>query len=132
MLAQKYRFHGHGSLRYLYRNGLTARNRNILIKFVENKHRMNSRVAVVVGKKVAKSAVKRNRIRRRVFEVIRKHWSHIKPHHDISLTVFSAEFLTMSADEVENQVLSVLSQAKIYSQTPVIPDTDSAILENNL
>lgn len=119
MLSQKYRFHGHGSLRYLYRNGLTVRNRTILLKYCENKHRVHSRVAIVVGKKVAKSAVKRNRIRRRIFEIIRIHWDEIKPHHDISLTVFTAEFMTMPADELEQNIISVLKQAHLYSKTPV-------------
>lgn len=128
MLSHKYRFHGHGSLRYLYRNGSTARNRLILIKYTENKHRVHSRVAIVVGKKVAKSAVKRNRIRRRVFEVIRNHWAHIPAHHDISVTVFSAELITMSSQEVEQTVLSVLTQAGLYSKTPISSD----ILESNV
>lgn len=132
MLSQKYRFHGHGSLRYLYRNGSTSRNRQILVKYCENKHRLHSRVAVVVGKKVAKSAVKRNRIRRRVFEVIRKHWAHIKPHHDISLTIFTAEFITMTPDEVEQTIVSVLTQARLYSKTPVAGPAESVTLEGNL
>jgi ribonuclease P protein component len=133
MLSHKYRFHGHGSLRYLYRNGSTVRNRSILLKYCENKHRVNSRVAVVVGKKVAKSAVKRNRIRRRVFEIVRKHWAHIKPHHDISLTIFSAEFITLPADELEQQVVSVLTQARLYHKTPTptpgATETQSVTLE---
>lgn len=78
-------------------------------------------MAVVVGKKVAKSAVKRNRIRRRIFEVIRTHWDDLQPHHDISVAVFTAEFLTMSPAEVEQNVLSVLKQARLYKPTPVKP-----------
>lgn len=128
MLSQKYRFHGHGSLRYLYRNGHTVRNRSVLLKYTENKHRVNSRVAVVVGKKVAKSAVKRNRIRRRVFEVIRTHWPHIKQHHDISLTIFTAEFITLPASEIEHNIVSLLTQAGLYSKTP----TNSVIMEDNI
>jgi ribonuclease P protein component len=127
MLSQKYRFHGHGSLRYLYRNGSTARNRAVMVKYCENKHRRHSRVAVVVGKKVIKSAVKRNRIRRRVFETVRKHWDYIKPHHDISLMIFTAEFLTMSPAEVEENIVSVLTQAHLYTKIP-----SSDILESNL
>jgi ribonuclease P protein component len=129
MLSHKYRFHGHGSLRYLYRNGLTARNRAVLVKYCENKHRPHSRVAVVVGKKVAKSAVKRNRIRRRIFEVIRKHWEYIKPHYDISLTVFTAEFMTMSPEEVEENIVSVLKQAHLYSKTQITPVAHESDLE---
>ena len=127
MLSHTYRFHGHGSLRYLYRNGQTARNRAVMIKYCENKHRRHSRVAVVVGKKVIKSAVKRNRIRRRIFEVLRTHWDQIKPHHDISVMVFTAEFLTMSAEEVEETLISALTQAHLYTDTP-----SSDILDTNL
>lgn len=131
MLAQKYRFHGHGSLRYLYRNGEAVRNRQVLLRYCENKHRVHSRIAVVVGKKVAKSAVKRNRIRRRVFEVVRKHWPHLKQHHDISITIYTAEFMTMSAQEVEKNILQVLTQARLYSKTSVTSVADSGILDSN-
>ncbi|HRK40558.1 MAG TPA: ribonuclease P protein component [Candidatus Saccharibacteria bacterium] len=116
MLSQKYRFHGHGSLRYLYRNGGTVRNRSLLLKYVENKHRANSRIAVVVGKKVAKSAVTRNRIRRRVFEIIRHHLPNIKSHHDLSLTVFTAEFATLPFKDLEQDVITLLSQAHLYTK----------------
>jgi len=116
MLSQKYRFHGHGSLRYLYRNGGTVRNRSLLLKYVENKHRANNRIAVVVGKKVAKSAVTRNRIRRRVFEIIRKHLPNIKSHHDLSLTVFTAEFATLPFKDLEQDIITLLSQAHLYTK----------------
>ncbi|MEO5499630.1 MAG: ribonuclease P protein component [Candidatus Saccharimonadales bacterium] len=119
MLSHTYRFHGHGSLRYLYRNGQVARNRHILIKYCPNTHRAHSRVAVIVGKKVLKSAVKRNRIRRRIFEIIRNHWDHIPPHFDISLTVFTAECLTMSQEDLEKTILGTLAQAHLYNKTPV-------------
>ena len=71
MLAQKFRFHGHGSLRYLYKNGDAVRSHLITLKYIANPRRKTSRFTVVVGKKVIKSAVKRNRIRRRVYEVVR-------------------------------------------------------------
>ena len=72
MLAQKNRFAGHGSLRYVYANGNAVRTQKIVVKFTRNPHRTDSRFAVVVSKKVLKSAVGRNRIRRRVYEIIRK------------------------------------------------------------
>lgn len=115
MLAQPYRFHGHGSLRYLYRNGRTTRNRMLLLRYIENKKRTKSRFAVIVGKKVVKSAVKRNRIRRRVFEVLRTHLASIQPKTDITITVYSAELLTMSPAELERAVISVLASAHLYT-----------------
>lgn len=117
MLSHKYRFHGHGSLRYVYRNGQTARNRFISVRFSANKHRLHSRIAIVVGKKIVKSAVKRNRIRRRVFEVVRAHWDHLVPNTDMVITVFSAELLTMSAQELEDTVLDALKQGHLYKKT---------------
>ena len=128
MLSHKYRFHGHGSLRYLYRNGDTTRNRTLLVKYCENKHRPQSRVAIVVGKKVSKSAVKRNRIRRRIFEVVRSEWLSIKTHQDISITVFTPEFLTMTAAEVEASVIGVLKQAHLYSKSTTPPVTETVDL----
>ena len=122
MLSQKFRFHGHGSLRYLHRNGLTVRDRALLLKYTENKRRTHSRVAVVVGKKVAKSAAKRNRIRRRLFEVIRLHWNHISPHHDLMFTIFSAEFLTMPPQEVERHIVTLLTSAHLYSPESTVSD----------
>ncbi len=108
MLSQKHRFHGHGSLRYVLKNGKTARNRFIAIRYVENKNREHTRVAIVVGKKVFKSSVKRNRIRRRVFEVIRTNWDKIPEGYDISIAVFSPELLTMPHKELEKSIISVL------------------------
>lgn len=121
MLSYTHRFHGHGSLRYLFRNGTTARNRQILVRFCENKKRTESRVAVVVGKKVSKAAVRRNRIRRRIFEVIRLHMTDIKPGHDISLTVFSLELMTLPYSELESVVLGALSQAGLLSPSEEKP-----------
>jgi ribonuclease P protein component len=128
MLSQDFRFHGHGSLRYLHRNGQTVRDRALLLKYTENNHRDHSRVAVVVGKKIAKSSAKRNRIRRRVFEVVRLHWGNIKPHHDLMFTVFTAEFLTMPYSEVEQHVIALLTSAHLYSSS----GTESAKIESNL
>lgn len=116
MLSHKYRFHGHGSLRYVYRNGQTARNRFLSVRFSSNKHRLHSRIAIVVGKKILKSAVKRNRIRRRIFEVVRAHWDHLAPNTDMVITVFSAELLTMSAPELESIVLDALKQGHLYKR----------------
>lgn len=114
MLSGSYRFHGHGSLNYLFRNGKTARNSVLLVKSVENKRRPNSRASVIVGKKVAKSAVVRNRIRRRVYEVLRKHWDDVPAQRDFAVTILSVEVAIMPAKELEMAVLGVLYKAGLY------------------
>ncbi len=114
MLAYKYRFHGHGSLRYLYAKGETTRNHLLQIRYVPNKKRSDSRATVIVAKKVLKSAVKRNRIRRRVYEILRRNWDSIVHPVDFAVSIFMPEAATMPADELEANVLSVLTQAGLY------------------
>ena len=70
MLAKKYRFHSRGGIKYTYKNGITIRGNQISLVFAVNS-RHHQRFSVVVSKKVLKSAVGRNRIRRRVYEAIR-------------------------------------------------------------
>ena len=125
MLSSTYRFHGHGSLNYLFRNGKAARNRVVLVRFVENKRRQTSRVAVVVSKKVAKSAVVRNRIRRRVFEVFRKHWEYIPAQTDVAVLMLSAELAVMPARDLERAVLGAFKKAHLYQ-----PASTSGIVEH--
>ncbi|MBQ7040957.1 ribonuclease P protein component [Candidatus Saccharibacteria bacterium] len=70
MLSKRYRFHSRGGVRYTYQHGKSIRRPNMTLVHAKNS-RGRERYAVVVSKKVAKSAVKRNRIRRRVYEAIR-------------------------------------------------------------
>lgn len=71
MLGAKHRFHGYGSLRRVYSGSTNIRGNLLGLKYGPRNHNKTYRTAVVVGKKVNKSAVKRNRIRRRVYEAIR-------------------------------------------------------------
>ncbi len=64
MISRKHRFHGYGSLKYVYKNGAAVRGPLFAIKFVENPKRDTYRLAVVISRKINKSAVARNRIRR--------------------------------------------------------------------
>lgn len=113
MIARKNRFHGYGSLRYVYRNGQTVRGPLCALKFVANAKRKEYRLAVVVSKKVHKSAVVRNRIRRRLYEAVRQEAAAIKEPYDMVLTVFSDKVATISAEEIAKLVHAQLRQAKI-------------------
>lgn len=114
MLKQANRFHGHGSLRFVYRNGQAVRSSLMTLKFITNPHRQNDRFAVVVSKKVIKSAVRRNRIRRRVYEIIRHELPYLKKSHDVVLIIVSAEALSMPHSDLLSVVKQLLSQAKLY------------------
>jgi ribonuclease P protein component len=114
MLSARYRFHGHGSLRYVYKNGQAVRTRLLTVKYTRNKHRKHSRFAVVVSKKVHKSAVGRNRIRRRTYEVIRHELPKISSAHDIVVIITSSEVLTLPAPELQQIIQQSFEQAQLY------------------
>lgn len=115
MLAQKYRFHGHGSLRYVYKHGSTVRGKIISTKYTKNPRRKNSRVSVVVSKKVLKSAVGRNRIRRRIYEIVRQLMPIFdkKANYDIIILVFSSEVLFLEHDDLCSIIAGQLKEAGV-------------------
>ena len=114
MLAKKYRFHGHGSLRFLYKNGKTVRSSPITLKYIANPRRKNCRFTVVVSKKVVKSAVRRNRIRRRIYEIIRHELPTLKDSHDVAVIVFSSEVYSLESQILTSTIKQLLSQANLY------------------
>lgn len=116
MLAFKYRFHGHGSLRYVYTNGQTVRSRLLTLKHSSHPKRSEPRVAVVISKKVLKSAVGRNRVRRRIYEVIRQELSKVKDNTDIVVIVFSAEVMSLPSSELTQSIQQLMEEADIYKK----------------
>jgi ribonuclease P protein component len=83
------------------------------LRFLPNPTRVHSRCSVVISKKVLKHATKRNRVRRRIYEIIRNHWDDINGPYDLVITVFDAGTLLMPAEELESQVLQLLRSAKV-------------------
>lgn len=113
MISRKNRFHGHGSLRFVYRNGQTVRGPLCALKFVANPKRNEYRLAVVVSKKVSKSAVVRNRIRRRLYEAVRLEAPGMQTPHDMVITVFNEQVASLPAEDITKLVRAQLKQAKI-------------------
>ncbi|NTW61869.1 ribonuclease P protein component [Candidatus Saccharibacteria bacterium] len=111
------RFHGHSSLSYVYKNGEAIRSKLLTLKFVGNKHRKQSRVAVVVSKKVLKSAVRRNRIRRRIYEHIHPMIKSFSSVYDVVFIVSSAEIFAMGSSELSDQLDQVIGQSNICKKS---------------
>lgn len=116
MLAKAFRFHGHNSLRFVYGKGKLARVNCLQLKYTPNSRNQESRVAVVVSKKVVKQAPVRNRIRRRVYEVVRSHWSMITPGYDLVITVFDDRVATIDHSELNRLVVELLHKAEVYKK----------------
>lgn len=114
MIPSPLRFHGHNSLRYVYTNGKAVRSQPITIKWVVNTHRSKPRISVVVSKKVMKSAVGRNRIRRRIYEYIRTHVDSLNNVYDIVVITTSPELKSMPHEELWGQLDTLLDKAGVY------------------
>ncbi len=115
MLAKKYRFHRQNDVRRVYRDGQSARSKRISLKYLKQRSASNNRVAVVVSKKVDKKAVTRNRIRRRVYEIIRNNWSETTPGYDLVFTVYEKSVAALEHEELEAEVRKLLTKAQLIN-----------------
>ncbi len=114
MISTLFRFHGHNSLRYVYANGKAVRSQLFTVKYVPNSHRTHPRFSVVVSKKVIKSAVGRNRIRRRLYEYLRVNMDKLEGTYDIVVICTSAELRTMPYDQISEQLTQLFEKASLY------------------
>ncbi len=111
MLGRLNRFHGHNTLTIVYRRGETVRGQHISLKYSRRAGDKPYRAAVVVSRKVSKSAVVRNRIRRRIFEIVREHAENIPSGTDMVFTVFSDQVAELNAAKLKQSVLQLLKKA---------------------
>ena len=70
-------------------------------------------MGVVVSKKVEKTAVGRNRIRRRIYEALRLNMEDIPKKTDYIFVVYSKDFLKMSFKEIEMILGELVAEAKV-------------------
>lgn len=112
MLAKKYRFHSRGGVKYVYQKGKTIRKPKVSLVFCDNTKGF-TRVAVVVSKKVSKTAVSRNRIRRRVYEAIRTNFEYLPLKRDYIFVVYSADVLRMPYNELVKTLGELVQDSKV-------------------
>lgn len=96
----------------MYQKGKTIRKPGMSLVFLANEKKF-TRVAVVVSKKVFKSAVKRNRIRRRVYEALRINFDLVPKEYDYIFVIFSKDVLSMPFSELEKQLGELVAEAKV-------------------
>ena len=112
MLNKKYRFHSRGGVRYVYQKGKTVRSPKMSLVFMDNS-RGFTRVAVVVSKKVEKSAVERNKIRRRVYEAIRVNFDLVPKKKDYIFVIYNKDVKKMPFGELETILGKLVSESKV-------------------
>ncbi len=75
--------------------------------------RQKQRYAVVVSKKVLKSAVGRNLIRRRVYEAIRRELPNIAKPVDCIFIIYTKDITSIEFAELRSLIKDLLIEAKI-------------------
>ncbi|HSX16762.1 MAG TPA: ribonuclease P protein component [Patescibacteria group bacterium] len=122
MIHSTHRFHGRNSLRFVYQHGRQVRGEMLSLRATRNGRQEVWRAAVVVSRKVSKSAVVRNRIRRRVFEILRTVASRIDGPYDLVFTVYAEGVATLSTDDLRRTILDQLEKAAVLKASASAPD----------
>ena len=92
-----------------------------MIKTTPNPKRTSYRLAVIVSRKVNKSAVARNRIRRRLYASVRNLQKDIVVPHDIVLNVYDQKIIDEPPKELDKLVKKQLASAGVLAKTAALP-----------
>ncbi len=117
MIGRSNRFHGRGSIKRLYAQGKSARSGSVALRYSTNPRRTSYRLAVVVSRKVSKSAVVRNRIRRRIYEHVRILSATFSEPYDLALLVYDANLAELPADKLAAEITRLFQKAKLTMPT---------------
>lgn len=112
MLARPNRLRSAADIARVYKRGAYGGSGGALSVKAVRSGRPASRVVVVVGKKVSKRAVIRNRIRRRIIELFRLRWATVIPGYDIVLSVHS-DISELTAASLSGHLTKALDRAGV-------------------
>lgn len=111
MLKKKYRLRKTKEFERVYQEGKGVKIGFVALKFVKTEL-PNSRFGIIVSKKIANKAVKRNKIKRRLREAIRKHLPEIKDGFDIVIFA-QPEICDKDFTQIEECLLKNLKKANL-------------------
>lgn len=113
MISSQHRFHGPTSLSFVFRRGNTVRDRFMALRYIQNPRRQAYRLAVTVSRKIHKSAVQRNRVRRRLYAIVQRHEGRITAPFDLVLSVYSDQVVDLPPAELERSVVHLFTKAGV-------------------
>ncbi len=111
MLPRKYKLKKDNDFKRIFNNGKYRQEDFIKIKFLKNDSDI-SRFAFIVGLKVSKKAVLRNKIKRRLEEVIHSVFDQIKSGFDI-IVFIDKIIIEKKYTEIEESLINLLKKSKI-------------------
>ncbi len=111
MLTTSSRLRKDADIKRLFQKGKSVFDEICSLKYAPNGMKY-SRFAVVVGTKVSKKAVERNRIKRRVRAVLAKKVPCVPPGFDLAFMA-RKEAMTIPFPELEQRIARALKKAKL-------------------
>jgi len=109
VIAKKHRFHGHNSVSKV--RGGAARSPVCSLFYAKNKKGNDYKMAIVVSKKISKLAVDRNRIRRRLYELIRTEETFDGVAIQAVFVVHNKSVADMPHTELKTTIMKLADQA---------------------
>ena len=111
MLPRKYKLKKDNDFKRIFNNGKYGQEGFIKIKSLENDLEI-SRFSFIVGLKVSKKAVLRNKIKRRLEEVVHSVFQQIESGFDI-IVFIDKIILEKKYTEIEENLINLLKKSKI-------------------
>ena len=110
MIVRNHRFRGRNSVLRALKRGRVIRGAYFSLKLADKPADKPWRAAVVVSKKVHKSAVVRNRIRRRLYEQLRLRGETTPFESDIIIIVYSERVAIMPTSDLVEALENLIQQ----------------------
>ncbi len=115
MIKQQNRFKGQAGIIQANRYGQSVRSSDITIRYLDKHNQTPSKFAVVVSKKVARLAVTRNRIRRKVFNVLEGLMPRIPNGYLFVISVYDEGIKSAKQKDLEEKIKELLKKQELYS-----------------
>ncbi len=110
-LARKFRLHLKKDFENVMYNGIYFKTNDFALKLFKTQLNHN-RFAIIINKKIAKLAVTRNTLKRRVREVLRKNLSNMAKSYDIIIFPKSSTS-QMSLKDLETRLILIFKKAHL-------------------
>lgn len=107
MLPQKYRL-SRDEIDDVMRRGKSLKGRYLAIKYLNES---SVKTAVVVSKKVSKGAIKRNKVKRNIREVVRRFIKEDEISNSHVVIMALPEALGVSTDDMSTDLMSILNRS---------------------
>ena len=114
MLPAKHRLTKRKDFDALFKRGKVIFGRQLQVRIMRTAPKQDSRLAIVISTKTEKTAVRRNRAKRQVREIIRQRVPQLRPGFDAAISI-RPSFLPLAFAKKQEAVLAALHKAGLLT-----------------